>query len=317
MAFDHSAAVPATSFLMHPADFQPTSLNALRAWLHEHHIHPSKRLGQNFLFDRNTLQRILLVAGLLPDEAVLEIGAGFGSLTQALAEHGARVTAVEIDSRLKPPLQAIAARYPTVSLVFADFLELDLDVLLDMAFGIGGIGSAVANIPYAISTPIVERLLSRKNRFRQIILLVQEEFARRIVAKPGSKDYGSLSIFVQYHATAEIAGVVPRTVFFPQPEVNSAILRMVPVSPSTLQVNNEERFFAIVHAAFGQRRKTLLKALLAAAPQIGLPNDRARVAAWLSAANIAPERRGETLSLEEFARLANTPPEPSNPPEAL
>ncbi|CEK18615.1 dimethyladenosine transferase [Chthonomonas calidirosea] len=302
---------------MHPEDFQPTSLNVLRAWLREHRIHPSKRLGQNFLFDRNTLQRILLVADLRPEEPVLEIGAGFGALTQALAEQGARVTAIEVDSRLKPPLQAIASRYPTVHLVFADFLELDLDALLDMAFGVGSIGSAVSNIPYSISTPLVERLLSHKNRFRQMILLVQEEFARRIVAKPGSKDYGSLSVFVQYHATAEIAGVVPRTVFFPQPEVHSAILKIVPVSPSTQPVENERRFFSIVHAAFGQRRKTLLKALLAAASQIGLPNDRARVAAWLSAAKIAPERRGETLSLEEFARLANTPPEPLNSPEAL
>lgn len=270
-------------------------------------LQPQRRLGQNFLCDRNTRDRIVRAANLTPDDPVLEIGAGLGTLTGALATVAARVTTVEIDRHLEPVLRATTARLPNVTLVFADFLRLDLPALLDTAFG-DRPGVVVASIPYYITTPIVERLLQQKARLRQMVLLVQKEFAQRATAPAGSEARGALSLFVQYHTHAEIAGFVPRTVFLPAPEVDSAILVLTPVVPGTVPVRDEGRLFHVIRAAFGQRRKTLLNALLRAPASFGLGigmEDRARALRILSHAGIDGNRRGETLSLEEFARLAD------------
>ncbi len=285
----------------------PTSPKQASELLRAHGLRPQKRLGQNFLCDRNTLDRIVRAAELSPDDPTLEIGGGLGALTLALADHASTVTTVEIDRHLEPILRQVTEDKPNVHLVFEDFLRLDLTALLDTAFG-DRKGVVVANIPYNITTPILERLLAQKARLRRIVLLVQYEFAQRMVAAPETEDYGAMSLFAQYHAQVELVGIVPRTVFLPPPEVNSAILTLTPLLPGAAAVRDEARLFHLIRAAFGQRRKTLLNALLRAPASFGLgftTGDRAAAEALLVRVGIDGNRRGETLSLEEFARLAD------------
>jgi 16S rRNA (adenine1518-N6/adenine1519-N6)-dimethyltransferase len=275
--------------------------------LRAHGLRPQKRLGQNFLCDRNTLDRIVRAADLTSDDPTLEIGGGLGALTLALAASSPSVTTVEIDRNLEPILREVTRDHPNIHLVFEDFLRLDLPALLQAAFG-DRCGVVVANIPYYITTPILEKLLEHRARIRRIVLLVQNEFAQRMVAPPGSEACGSMSLYVQYHARVEIVGVVPRTVFLPPPEVSSALVALTPVLPGTVAVRDEARFFYLIRAAFGQRRKTLLNALLRAPASFGLgftTSDRTAAEALLQRAGIDGNRRGETLSLEEFARLAD------------
>jgi 16S rRNA (adenine1518-N6/adenine1519-N6)-dimethyltransferase len=275
--------------------------------LRAHGLRPQKRLGQNFLCDRNTLDRIVRAANLTPDDPALEIGGGLGALTLALADISPSVTAIEIDRHLEPILRAVTAPRANIHLLFADFLRLDLASLFDAAFGERP-GVVVANIPYNITTPILERLLQHRARIKRIVLLVQEEFARRMIAAPDTDDYGAMSLFAQYHAHVELVGTVPRTVFLPPPEVRSAIIALTPAVPGTVAVRDEGRLFYLIRAAFGQRRKTLLNALLRAPASFGLGftmESRAEVEGLLARAGIDGSRRGETLSLAEFAHLAD------------
>ena len=293
--------------------YDPASPRQAGELLRAHGLRPQKRLGQNFLCDHNTLQRIVRAADLSPDDPVLEVGGGLGALTLALAPVSSSVTTVEIDRALEPILREVTAGHPNVHLVFEDFLRLDLPALFETAFGERP-GTIVANLPYYITTPILERLLAHKSRLRRMVLLVQQEFARRMVARPGSEECGAMSLYVQYHCRAEIAGVVPPTVFLPAPEVSSAIITLTPVVPGTVAVRDEDRFFHLIRAAFGQRRKTLLNALLRAPASFGLGftmESRAEVEALLARAGIDGNRRGETLSLEEFARLSDVFPDKS------
>lgn len=278
----------------------PASLSDANALLRAHGLRPRKRWGQNFLCDSNVLARIVRAAALQPGEPSLEIGPGLGALTGALADASSHVTAVEIDPLLEPILRETLADRPNVRLVTADFLKLDLPSLLDEAFGQRQ-GVVVANIPYYITTPILERLIENKSRIRRIVLLVQHEFAERMVAKPGTEAYGAMSVFAQYHARVEVVGTVSRNVFLPPPDVSSAIVALTPVEPGTVAVRDEAQLFRLVRAAFQQRRKTLANAL--AGGDTGL--DRAAVEALLARGDIEGARRGETLSLEEFARLAD------------
>ena len=275
--------------------------------LRAHGLRPKKRLGQNFLCDRNTLDKIVGAANLSPDDPTLEIGGGLGGLTLALAALSPSVTTIEIDRALEPVLRQTTANHPNIHLIFEDFLRLELPTLFDLAFGPKP-GVVVANIPYYITTPILERLLAHKTRWKRVVLLVQQEFARRMVAAPGSEECGSMSLYIQYHTQVELIGTVPRTVFLPQPEVSSAIVALTPLVPGRVAVSSEDRFFHLVRAAFGQRRKTLLNALLRAPASFDLGftmNDREKAEALLARAGIDGNRRGETLSLEEFARLTN------------
>ena len=275
--------------------------------LRTHGLRPQKRLGQNFLCDRNTLEKIVRAGNISPDDPTLEIGAGLGALTLALADLSPSVTTIEIDRHLEPILREVTAERPNVHLVIADFMLLDLPALLDTAFGERP-GVVVANIPYYITTPILERLLTHKSRIRRIVLLMQQEVAQRMVAAPGSEECGSMSLYAQYHASVELVGSVPRTVFLPPPEVGSAIVALNPVVPGTVAVQNETRMFHLIRAAFGQRRKTLLNALLRAPASFGLgltTEDRTAAETLLFRAGIDGTRRGETLSLPEFARLAD------------
>jgi 16S rRNA (adenine1518-N6/adenine1519-N6)-dimethyltransferase len=284
----------------------PTSPKQASELLRTHGIRAQKRLGQNFLCDRNTLDKIVRAANLTPDDRVVEIGPGLGGLTLALSRVAFSVTAVEIDRHLEPILTETLADVPNVQVVYADFLKLDLNALFETAFGEHH-GVVVANIPYYITSPLLEILLDNKKFIKRIVLLVQNEFAQRAVAKAGSDACGSMSLYVQYHARAEICGVVPPTVFLPSPEVTSAILALDPVLPGTIAVENEDRMFHLIRSAFGQRRKTLLNALMRAPASYDLGftvNDRERAEALLARAGIDGNRRGETLTLEEFARIS-------------
>lgn len=277
---------------------------AVAALLKRHDLRPRRRFGQNFLVDANTLAKIVTAGALGPGDSVLEIGAGLGVLTRSLAEAvtpSGRVVALEIDSDLLPALAETTGELRQVEVVPGDAMALDWPAFLDAHFADAGRVSVVANIPYNITSPLLTTLLDQRGRFARIVLLVQKEVAARLGAKPGTPDYSSLGVFSQFHAQVETVGVVSRRVFFPPPDVDSAIVRLTPHTAPPVAVPNEALFFAVVRAAFGQRRKALLNAL-SGDPALGW--DRERAAAALAAAGLDPGRRGETLSLEEFARLA-------------
>lgn len=280
-----------------------SSPSAVSALLRRHGLRPVKRHGQNFLVDANTLAKIADSGGIVPGDSVLEIGGGLGVLTTALAERvgeTGRVVTVELDRSLIPVLGETVGSITQVTVVNADALSLDLPVLVREHFA-GASIRVVANIPYNITSPLIANLLTHKSLFSAIVLLVQREVAERLTGKPGTADWGAFSVFAQYHAEIEIVGFVPPTVFFPPPEVTSAIIRLTPRTSPPVEVADEALFFAVVRAAFGQRRKTLLNAL-SNDPALGWTKDQAHAA--LTAAGIDPNRRGETLTLEDFARLA-------------
>lgn len=275
--------------------------------LRQQGIRPSKRLGQNFLCDRNTVDRIVRAANLPSDDPVVEIGGGLGALTLALADSSPNVTSVEIDRHLEPILRGVTASRANVHLIFQDILRLDHGAFFETAFGPRQ-GIVVANIPYYITTPILEILLANKAHLKRIVLLVQNEVAERLAAAPGTEAFGSMSLFAQYHAAVELIGTVPRTVFLPPPEITSAIVALVPVVPGTVAVKDETLLLHIIRSAFIQRRKTLTNALLRAPQSFGLGftmDDRAAVEDLLRRANIDGGRRGETLSLQEYARISD------------
>jgi len=279
---------------------------AVSALLKRHELHPRRRFGQNFLVDANTLGKIVAAGGIQPGDMVLEIGAGLGVLTQALAEAVAltgRVAALEIDTDLLPALAETVGELPQVKIIPGDAMALDWPVFLTEQFGDRPI-HAVANIPYNITSPLVTTMLTQRSRFARIVLLVQKEVAARLAARHNTPDYGSLSVFAQFHAQVETVGIVSRRVFFPAPDVDSAIVRLTPYAVPPVSVADETLFFAVVRAAFGQRRKALLNAL-SGDPALGWTREQA--AAALSHADIDPQRRGETLTLAEFARLTAAP----------
>ena len=279
---------------------------AVSALLKRHNLHPRKRFGQNFLVDGNTLAKIVAAGELGPGGAALEIGAGLGVLTSALADavtETGRVISVEVDTDLLPALAETVGDKPQVEVVTADALGLDWPAFLEEHFPGGITPAVVANIPYNITSPLLTTLLEQHGRFSRIVLLVQKEVAARLGAKAGTPDYGSLSVFVQYHAKVETIGIVSRRVFFPPPDVDSAIVRLTPHETPPVAVDSEARLFAVVRAAFGQRRKALLNAL-SGDPALGWSREQAAEA--LMAAQIDGGRRGETLTLAEFARLSQS-----------
>lgn len=256
-----------------------------------------KRLGQNFLINPRVLADIVHAAEISNGDHVLEIGPGIGTLTQGLAEAGALVTAVELDAGLLPVLKKTLEGYDNITIIHGDILKLNLTDLLA-----GGRWKIVANLPYYITTPIIMTLLEQRLPFSLLVGMVQREVAERMTAKPGGKEYGALSVAVQYYTSPEIITLVPSNAFTPEPAVESAVIKCTVRNIPPVQLLNETFFFKVVRGSFGQRRKTILNALGAAA--LGL--DRARIEEGLTAAGILPSRRGETLSLQEFAALANT-----------
>ncbi|HZG55850.1 16S rRNA (adenine(1518)-N(6)/adenine(1519)-N(6))-dimethyltransferase RsmA [Paenibacillus sp.] len=271
--------------------------------LQKHGFSFKKSLGQNFLIDGNILRNIADAAELSSTKGALEIGPGAGALTEKLAERSGRVVAIEIDQRLLPMLEDSLSAYPNVTIVHGDVLKVDLRALFREQFdGLDGV-SVVANLPYYITTPIVMKLLEERLPVESIVVMIQKEVADRFAAPPGSKDYGSLSVAVQYYAVPEIVAKVPHTVFIPQPNVDSAVVKLKMRSAPPVDVKDEALFFDVVQAAFAQRRKTLLNNLQQRF--FAEPGGKETCRAFLEGCGIAPERRGETLSLSEFASIAN------------
>jgi len=256
-------------------------------------LRADKRLGQNFLVSEDHVRRIAEAAELSPGDTVLEIGPGIGTLTQALAETGASVVAVELDKRFLPVLEKTLGAYKNVRVIWGDVLKLD--ILKEVG---AQTFKVAANLPYYITTPIIFALLEQKLPLERLVVMVQKEVAERVVAKPGKKDYGVLSISMQYYTKPELAFMVPRSCFLPSPNVDSAVLVCKRRDIPPVQAD-EAVFFKVVQAAFSMRRKMLGNSL----QHMGMSADAVRV--WLERAGIDGRRRAETLSLEEFAALAN------------
>jgi 16S rRNA (adenine1518-N6/adenine1519-N6)-dimethyltransferase len=280
-------------------DINLLSPSEVKQILENHGLRPKKRLGQNFLIDRNILNKILDAAKLNSESIVLEIGPGLGTVTKEAAQIASKVIAVEADKDLIPILHKILDQYPNIEIVEGDFLRINLPKFLAQRLN-GGRCTVVANLPYYITSPLITRLLEVKTLIERMVVMVQEEVAERLIAKPGTPDYGSLSVFVQFYCDVQIVARAKRTVFLPSPEVDSAIVRLEICSSPTVDVDDEQLFFKIVRASFGQRRKTLLRSL-SGSTDLGWSKEKAHTT--LEKAGIDPTRRGETLSLEEFASI--------------
>jgi 16S rRNA (adenine1518-N6/adenine1519-N6)-dimethyltransferase len=262
-----------------------------------------KSLGQNFLIDTNILKKIVGFAELNEASGVIEIGPGIGALTEQLARSSKKVVAFEIDQRLLPILAETLSPYSNVKVIHEDVLKADVKEAINEEFQEISDLMVVANLPYYVTTPIIMKLLEEQLPIRGIVVMLQKEVADRISASPGTKDYGSLSIAIQYYMEAEVVMIVPKTVFVPQPNVDSAVIRLTKREKPAVQVKDEDFFFQVTRTSFAQRRKTLLNNLLS-----GLTDGKQKKDEILEALNksgIDPSRRGETLSLEEFAQLAN------------
>jgi 16S rRNA (adenine1518-N6/adenine1519-N6)-dimethyltransferase len=257
-------------------------------------LRADKRLGQNFLVDENVVKNIALASELKEEDLVLEVGPGIGTLTQALAETGASVTAVELDKRLIPVLSKTLEGYKNINVINDDILKLDINKALG-----GKTFKVAANLPYYITTPIIFSFLEQNLPVERLVVMVQKEVAMRMVAKPGSKIYGVLSVSIQYYTRPEIAFIVPAKSFIPAPNVDSAVVVCKKRAVPPVDVD-EKIFFRTVKAAFSVRRKMLNNAL----KNMGITSEQAKE--WLALAGIDSKRRGETLSIEEFANLANT-----------
>lgn len=264
--------------------------NAVRSLMAAYGLHFRKSLGQNFLIDGNILAKIVQAAEIKPGDWVLEIGPGIGTLTQALAEAGARVVAVEIDKQLVEVLHHTMREYSQVQIVQGDALRLDLSAYLPEQTCY----KVAANLPYYITSPLLMKLYEEQQPPEVAVVMVQKEVAQRLIAQPGSKDYGALSINIAYYADAVVVANAPRTVFMPAPNVDSSVVKLTS-RPFPYPAADAQTYSATVRAAFGQRRKTLRNTLrtLVSDPE-----------AVLNAAGIDGARRGETLSIEEYGRLS-------------
>ena len=274
-----------------------------RAILERHGFTFKKSFGQNFLTDTNILQKIVDTAEIDKKVNVIEIGPGIGALTEFLAESAAEVMAFEIDDRLVPILADTLRDFDNVTVVNQDILKVDLAQYIAEFKNPDLPIKVVANLPYYITTPILMHLIESGIPFSEFVVMMQREVADRISAQPNTKAYGSLSIAVQYYMTAKVAFVVPRTVFVPAPNVDSAILKMVRRDQPAVAVQDEKFFFKVSKASFVHRRKTLWNNLTS---HFGKTEEtKAKLTAALEQAELSPSVRGEALSLEEFARLAD------------
>ena len=260
--------------------------------LDQHEINPKKSLGQNFIHDPNILEKIVTIAELMPTDTVLEIGPGTGALTEHLAQAVKQVIAVEIDDRLEPILRARFVKQKNVKLIMGDILQTRLDQIVPQSDYV-----VVANLPYYITSAILRHLLETSHRARRLILTVQLEVAERLIAKPG--DMSLLSVSVQFYAKVRIAARLNKAIFYPRPDVDSAVVRLDAYDKLIVDVPDEKMFFRIVRAGFGQKRKQLKNSLSA-----DFPMSAEAATALIEAAGIDPRRRAETLTLEEWAAIA-------------
>ena len=271
------------------------------AVLQKYHFNFQKKFGQNFLIDTHVLERIIEAAGITKDDFVLEIGPGIGTMTQYLCENAREVTAVEIDQNLIPILADTLSAYDNVTVINEDILKLDI-VKLAEEKNAGKPIKVVANLPYYITTPIIMGLFESHVPIDSITIMVQKEVADRMQVGPGTKDYGALSLAVQYYAKPEIVANVPPNCFIPRPNVGSAVIRLTRYEEPPVQVKDEKKMFALIRASFNQRRKTLVNGL----GNAGLPGiTKESAAAALAQMGLSPTVRGEALTLEQFARLSD------------
>lgn len=271
------------------------------AVLQKYQFNFQKKFGQNFLIDPSVLERIVDAAQITKEDCVLEIGPGIGTMTQYLAESAREVVAVEIDRALIPILNDTLSAYDNVTVINADILKVDIEQLVEERNG-GRPIKVVANLPYYITTPIIMNLLESRVPLKSITIMVQKEVAERMQVGPGTKDYGALSLAVQYYAKPEIMANVPPNCFIPRPNVGSAVIRLTRYEEPPVQVQDERKMFALIRASFNQRRKTLANGLSNAA---GLGVTRERVAQVLKEMGLPVTVRGETFTLEQFAELSN------------
>ncbi len=260
-----------------------------------------KKFGQNFLIDSSILDKIIESADITKQDCVLEIGPGIGTMTQRLAAEAGEVIAVEIDRNLIPILHDTLADCDNVTLINEDILKVDINRLAQEHNG-GRPIKVVANLPYYITTPIIMALFEKHVPLQSVTIMVQKEVADRMRVGPGTKDYGALSLAVQYYARPEIITRVPAACFMPRPNVDSTVIRLTRYEKPPVEVGDEERLFAIIRASFNQRRKTLANGLANAG---GLGVSRAQVEEALMEMGLPPATRGETLTLERFAELSN------------
>lgn len=263
----------------------------VRSLLAEHGLRPSRALGQNFLVDPNTARRIARLAELGPEDRVLEIGPGLGSLTLALAEVAGEVRALELDRHLLPALATVVAGVPNISVEQGDALEYDFAGRLGE-----GPWACISNLPYNVATTVVLRLLDEVPQIDRMLVMVQREVAARLASGPGSRVYGAVSVRITYHAEARIVGAVPATVFLPRPKVESALVRIDRRARPAVEVDDPAAMFALVRAGFAQRRKMLRRSLRGTLGE--------RVEDVLVRAGIDPGLRAEALGIESWAALA-------------
>lgn len=271
------------------------------AVLQKYHFNFQKKFGQNFLIDTTVLDRIISSAEITKEDCVLEIGPGIGTMTQYLAERAGSVVAVEIDKALIPILEETLQDYDNVTVINDDILKVDINRLVEEKNG-GRPIKVVANLPYYITTPIIMGLFESRVPLKSITIMVQKEVADRMQVGPGTKDYGALSLAVQYYAKPEIVANVPPNCFIPRPNVGSAVIRLTCYEEPPVQVKDEKKMFALIRASFNQRRKTLVNGL----GNAGLPGiTKESAAAALAQMGLSPTVRGEALTLEQFARLSD------------
>lgn len=272
--------------------------------LQKHKFMTRKKFGQNFLIDTNVLDKIIRAADLTEEDCVLEIGPGIGTMTQYLAEQAGKVTAVEIDRDLIPILEETLADYGNVTLIHQDILKMDVKKYVE-EWGEGRPVKVVANLPYYITTPIIMGLFEEHVPLKSITVMVQKEVAARMQAGPGTKEYGALSLAVQYYAKPEIVANVPPNCFLPRPQVGSAVVRLTGYGEPPVHVADERKMFALIRAAFNQRRKTLANSLGNAAD---LSVGKGDVEKALEQMGLGRGVRGEVLTLEQYAQLSDLLP---------
>lgn len=269
--------------------------------IQKHEFAFQKKFGQNFLIDGHVLNKIIAAAGITKDDFVLEIGPGIGTMTQYLSEKAGRVLAVEIDKMLIPILKETLAGYENVEILNEDILKVDIAALVEEKNG-GKPIKVVANLPYYITTPIIMGLLEKHVPVASITVMVQKEVAQRMQAGPGSKDYGALSLAVQYYCEPYIAANVPPNCFIPRPKVGSAVIRLTTYARPPVQTKNEALMFRIIRASFNQRRKTLANGLNNS-PELNFTKEE--IASAIETLGVPAGVRGEMLTLAQFAQLAD------------
>lgn len=261
----------------------------------------SKSLGQNFLIDGNIVRKIVSESNITKDDYVLEIGPGMGTLTEELALNAKKVIAVELDKTLLPILDETLEKHDNVEIIYGDILDIDIENLIKEKFE-GGPIKVVANLPYYVTTPIIGKLIEQNLNLESITVMVQKEVADRMASGPGSKVYGSLSVFVNFYCHPEIVVKVPKTVFMPQPKIDSSVIKLN--LKKELPDIDKDKFFKVVKAGFSKRRKTILNAL----SSYGFNIEKEDIKLALESVNISPNERAEKLSLEEFIKISKALP---------